>query len=230
MLLVLVSRAPAVLLIDHDFAGGNQGWGDRDPGEMNVGWTGVGGFGNPATSGSMQGDFAGSVFTPETDAFRLTSGLGDLTQAGVYDLVSFSFQFYAAHVVPADLILRVGNGSHTFFRGFTVSSTLNWQTFTAPLSSVSGWFGGTQAQFDSVLTSTTFIDIQVSRSGFDAQTYYFDNFQLTGVEAGNNNDDNNGGGGPSAVPEPNTINLLVSIGLLGLASRRIWGRPESAAS
>ncbi|HMP97061.1 MAG TPA: hypothetical protein PKA51_09085, partial [Kiritimatiellia bacterium] len=43
--------AQAVLLIDHDFSASNHGWGDRDTGEMDVNWTGAGGFGNPAMSG-----------------------------------------------------------------------------------------------------------------------------------------------------------------------------------
>lgn len=214
--------ASAVILIDHDFAADSQNWGDRDAGEMDVNWTGS--LGNP--SGSMQGDFADNIFTPETDAFQLTTGLGDLTQGGLYDLTQFNFQFYAQDVTPSDLILRFGNGSFTFFTGFTVPGIGQWYSFSASLASVAGWFGGTQSDFDNTLANTTFIELQVTRSGSDAQTYFFDNFQLQG-----NEDDGGdpGGGGGSSVPEPNTVNLIVSVAIIVLAMRRFKGLTRSVA-
>lgn len=206
----------AAVLFSDDFSADAENWGDRDTGEMAV--SHAAGFGNNA--GSMRGHFDADV-SWDTDAWRLSTipNGNDLTQGHTYTPTLFSFQFYADNVVPSDLILRFGNGFDTFFRGFTVSALDSWLSFSAPLTSVAGWFGGDQSAFDSVLQSTTFIELQVTRNGFDEQTYYFDNFQLQGNEGWQEG----GGGGPSAVPEPNTITLLVFIILPIMAIRRMGG-------
>jgi hypothetical protein len=212
----LALQAQGAILLTDTFDSDDENWGDRDAGEMTVTYTG--GFGNPA--GSMQGTFAaqGSPLA-ETDAFRLTSGLGDLTQGGTYDLTAFAFDFYALNVLPSDLIFRFGDGVSTFFRGVTLNAVESWQTFSLSLASVSGWFGGDQTAFDNALSSVTFVEIQLSRSGIGSQTYYLDNFELTGELAGGGG----GGGGPSAIPEPNTISLLLLVVAMLLALRRYRG-------
>jgi len=195
------------------------GWGDRDGAEMAVSYNG--GFGNAA--GSMQGTFAdqGDAPVPETDAFRLTSGpfMGDLTLGSTYDPTAFIFDFYSAHVLPSDLIIRIGDGVNTFFRGLTslVPGVGGWGSVSASLS-FAGWFGGSQAQFDAVLESVSFIELQITRSGAGEQTYYFDNFSYHAEEADENGGGN--GGGPSAVPEPSTINLLILVGMFAIGLRR----------
>lgn len=210
--------AHAAIILTDDFSAGNDNWGDRDVGEMSVSHNG--GFGNSA--GSMEGVFAvQNPASPETDAFRLTTGLGDLTQGGTYNLTSFTFDFYAASVLPSDLIFRFGDGSSTFFQAVTLTGLNSWETFTLSLASVSGWFGGNQTQFDAALQGTTFVEVQVSRSGTNSQTYYMDNFTLNGDLAGG------GGGGPSAIPEPNTISLLLLVALVVVAVRRHVILPES---
>ena len=208
MWLLCVSSAPAVILITHDFDTSDHGWGDRDAGEMDVNWNGT----------AMQGDFDQDIFTPETDAFLLTSGLGDLTQGGVYDLTSWTFNFFADTIAPSDLIFRFGDGVTTFFRAASIGFN------SLSLASVAGWFGGDQTTFDSALTATTFVEIQVTRNGFDAQTYRLDDFILNGELDGQG-----GGGGPSAVPEPNTINLFLLIVLIMMALRRFRGFAKSAS-
>lgn len=212
---VCTTPVQAVILFTHEFESDAQGWGDRDAGEMDVSY--ADGFGN--TAGSMRGDFDEDVFDPETDAWRLSAipNGSDLTQSGTYDLTSFTFQFYAANVVPSDLSIRFGNNDHTFFRGFTVTQDDYWYTFTAPLTSANGWFGGTQAAFDSVLLNTTFIEIQVTRGSYDAETYYFDNFALNAVPAG---EGGGGEGGPSVIPEPSTIQFVLLLAVLWAAMRR----------
>lgn len=209
MLLAQPARA-VVINVTEDFSGGAAGWGDRDAGEMTVAWNGS----------AMQGDFAGGVFTPETDAFQLTSGLGDLTVGGTYNLTSFTFNFFADTISPSDVIFRFGDGISTFFRAASVGFN------SLSLASVSGWFGGSQLAFDTALSSTTFLEVQVTRNGSDAQTYRLDNFTLNGEL-------DNGGpgpGDPSAVPEPNTMNLLAFIGMIGFALKRYrWNRTNAAA-
>lgn len=213
--LLVGPMAQAAVLSTDDFLGGNEGWGDRDSGEMTVGWTGVGpGFGNPA--GSMQGDFAlQGVPASESDAFRL-NGVGDLwTTYGGYSLDSFTFDFYSADILPGDLIFRINGSGGTFIRNIASYATAldTWQGVTVSLG-YSGWLGGTAAAFSNTLGSVNWIDIQVARNGAGAQTYYFDNFILNGTLGGGG-----GEGGSSAVPEPNTL-LLLSLAGAGLVSVR----------
>lgn len=206
--------AQAAVLFSDTFDSGNEGWGDRDSGEMAVNWTG--GFGNGA--GSMQGDFAAQgVPSPESDAFRLT-GLGNLwTTYSGYSMDSFTFQFYAADVLPVDLIFRINGSGGTFIRSFSgyVTATDFWSPVTVSLG-YSGWLGGTAAAFSNTLGSVNWVDIQVARNGASAQTYYFDNFALNGTLGGGGG----GGGGGSAVPEPNTLLTLSMAGLGLFAVRR----------
>jgi len=206
--LLLAPAARAVVInVTEDFSASAAGWGDRDLNEMDVAWNGS----------AMQGDFDAGILTPETDAFQLTSGLGDLTQAGTYDLTSFTFNFFADTIAPSDVIFRFGDGVSTFFRAASVGFN------SLSLASVAGWFGGSQAAFDAALSAATFLEVQVTRNGADAQTYRLDNFTLNGTL------DNGGGGGPSAVPEPNTINLLAFIGMIGFALKRYrWNRANTA--
>lgn len=208
--------AQSAILLTDTFDVDAENWGDRDAGEMTVTYNG--GVGN--TPGAMQGAFAsqGSPLA-ETDAFRLTSGLGDLTQSDTYTLTAFSFDFYAVNILPSDLIFRFGDGVNTFFRGVTLNAVTSWQTFSLSLASVSGWFGGDQTAFDNALSSVSFVEVQVSRAGTGAQNYYMDNFQLTGELAG----------GPSAVPEPSTISLLLLVLALLLSLRRFRGIAEATA-
>lgn len=207
----------AAVLFTDDFSASNEGWGDRDTGEMGVSWTGGGGFGNPG--GSMQGDFAAQgVPTPESDAFRL-SGLGNLwsTYPG-YSLDSFTFDFYSDHILPADLIFRINGSGGTFIRNISSFATGldSWQGVTVSLTYSGSWLGGggTAASFSNTLGSVNWIDIQVARNGAGAQTYYFDNFVLNGTLGGGG-----GGGGPSSIPEPNTL-LLLSLAGAGIFSVR----------
>ena len=54
-----------------------------------------------------------------------------------------------------------------------------WYTVNIPLSySVAPWYGGTSAEFSNMLTSVSEIDIDVSRNGAAAQSYYIDNFRI----------------------------------------------------
>jgi len=216
--LLPLSSLSAILFSD-DFTASNEGWGDRDAGEMSVSWTGAGGFGNPAASGSMQGTFAvQGAYTPETDAFRL-AGLGDLwgTYAG-YSLDSFTFDFYSDDVLPLDLIFRISDGINTFSKLLSSAGSLDaWAPITVSLNHASGWLGGGATAFSNALGAVTFVDIQVSRNGASAQDFFFDNFALNGTLGG--------GGGPSAIPEPGT-GLLVLGGMMLLAygRSRIYSR------
>lgn len=215
VVLAAVGTVRGAVLFSDNFDSGNEGWGDRDSGEMAVNWTG--GFGNGA--GSMQGVFAAQgVPSPETDAFRL-SGLGNLWSTyGGYSLDTFTFQFYADDVLPVDLVFRVNGSGGTFIRNIAAYATSVdfWNPVTVSLG-YSGWLGGTATAFSNTLGSVNWVDIQVSRNGAGSQTYYFDNFTLNGTLGGGGG---GGGGGGSAVPEPNTLLTLSMAGLGLFAIRR----------
>ena len=210
--------AIAALIELEDFSAGNAGWGDRDVDEMTVSWNNS--FGNAA--GSMQGTFgAQGAPSPETDAFRLTTGpfVGDLTDSGNLTPTAFIFDFYSANILPSDLIIRIGDGVNTFFRGLTslLPAVTTWGSITASLS-YAGWFGGSQVAFESALGNITFIELQITRNGEDEQTYYFDNFSYHANDA--NDPDPGNGGGPSVIPEPAAMQLMVFVGALLLSLRR----------
>jgi len=207
----------AALLELEDFSTGTGGWGDRDSGEMSVGY--AAGTGNPA--GSVSGSFADGVLTPETDAFRLASGpfMGDVMDGYPdYNPTYWAFDFYAENVVPSDMIMRIGSGSSSFSRSLTAQvngGAGSWYTVTAPVT-YSGWFGGSQAAFDATMSNLQYIELQLTRNGDDYQTYYIDNFQLQGDYEG----EGGGGGDPSAVPEPQTISIMFATGLMLFFARR----------
>jgi hypothetical protein len=188
------------------------GWVDRDAGEMTVSHNA--GFGN--TAGSLQGSFAsqGSP-SPEIDAFRANTGSSGGNFTGDYwtdvpNFSSWSFDFYSDDILPSDVIVRFSDGINTFFRNVSVASSLNaWQSVSVSLS-YAGWFGGSASAFSNALAGVTFVDVQVSRSGTGAQTYFLDNFALNG---------GGGGGGGGAVPEPEQ-GLLILGAMVLFAFRR----------
>jgi len=199
-----VFSSRAAILEFEDFSASAAGWGDRDVDEMDVSWTGS----------SMLGEFlAQDVAIPETDAFRLTSGsfVGDLWSAhSGYYLTFLTFDFTALAVAASDLIIRISDGISTFSRGLTPTTGFK----SVSLASSSGWFGGGDAAFSNALSNVQYIDIQITRSGIGAQSFSFDNLTLNGEQ------DFGGGEGPSAVPEPNTLSLLMFLCIIGFGLRR----------
>ncbi|HMP75090.1 MAG TPA: hypothetical protein PKE12_02225 [Kiritimatiellia bacterium] len=211
--------AQAAVYVVEDFEA-DPNWVDRDPAEMNVVWNNTFGY---LSSGSLEGTFPLQVIpSPETDAMRITGASSGGDYAGNYytsypgfepDTASFTFYFFSEDVLPSDLRFRIGNGTDLFSRSLTAQASLigSWQQITVDLG-YAGWLGGSDAQFSNLFTSVTFIDIQIARSGSDAQSFYVDNFSL------NYNLDDPGGGGPGdAVPEPGTTQFLL-LGLMFLSS------------
>ena len=196
-------------------------WVDRDPSEMAVSWDS--GFG--LLAGSMLGSFGlQTVFpTPETDAMRIDGGSSLGGFSGDYyttyggflpDTSMFTFDFFADTVAPSDLRIRISDGVSTFSRSLTAQAVGvgSWQSIAVNLD-YAGWFGGTDAEFSNVFSSITYIDIQISRSGMDAQNYYVDNFTLA-------DDPNVDPPLTGAVPEPSTVGFLL-IGVAMLFRKRI---------
>jgi hypothetical protein len=201
----------AAIVIVEDFEGGANGWTDRDAGEMTV--THQASVGAPA-SGAMQGVFAGQVFAvPQTDAFIINSGTDFL--GGYAGITGFTFDLFALNVLPSDATLRLISGANTFFYTLNLAAmgVGVWTGFEVSLTYSSGWVGGAAA-FNAALSSVDQVEVQLTRSGLAAQTYYLDNFATTDQDFGDG-----GGGGGSAVPEPDSLTLILFAGLLVLVAR-----------
>lgn len=219
LLLGAAISARAASLSIETFGSSGSGWVDRDPDEMTVSYNA--GIGNIA--GSLQGSFA-SQGSPsfESDAFRATAASSGGAFSGDFytaypTFSSISFDFMADDILPSTLIFRIGNGVNTFL--YNVNPQLNalatWTTVNVSLAYSGSWIGGSPAQFASVFNNVTFMDVQVGRNGTGAQDFYLDNFTLFG--------DEQAGGG--AVPEPNSIGLLL-VGV-GAVFRMLRRRPRS---
>lgn len=193
--------ASGAMLYLEDFDPDANGWGDRDAGEMSVTHDG----GNDW----MVGSFASS-FLPMTDAFRISTGtdfLGDYVTPG---LSQISFQLYAVNVLPSDLFIRIIDGANTFSYQFTPANLTTWDTYTVNLDWSFGWVGPGSSAFSNALLSVDALEIQITRSGSGAQTYYLDNVQTytnLNVVTG-------------TIPEPGTINLFLVAGAVITFIRR----------
>ena len=178
-------------------------------GVMTVGYDG----GNDWMTGSFP--VQGFAF-PQTDAFVVDSAefTGDYSGNG---LTQISFQMYAVNVLPSDLFIRIIDGANVFAYQFSPIAGMlnNWEEFTVDLAWSFGWSGLSEAAFNSALTSVDQIEIQLSRNASSFQEYRLDRMQTLDTLL-----DPGGGGGPSAVPEPNTISLLLFMVVVGVSLRR----------
>ena len=176
---------------------------------------GASGGASSSGAGSFQGSFDAQVIpAPETGTLTITDPgfLGSYATAYPgYVTYYWRFAFYA-DVLPADLIMSIGNGTDTFLYSVLGQITAGqWNNVYVPFT---GWIGGPGAfpSGDPIVGMNT-IALTWSRNGTDAQQYYFDDFTLFGDDAGG------GGGGGGAVPEPNTL-LLLSLAGVGLVAMR----------
>lgn len=208
LLLFAVPGAKGAILALEDFSGG---FGDFsatsrdgttfDPLSHNAG-------------GWIEGTFDSQVFpAPETDAFYVNAGtdfLGDYVTPG---LTQIRFDFRSTDIVPSDLIIRMKSGANVYSYQFSGLVLNSWQTLTVDLDWDFGWSGASEAGFNSMLSSVTQIDIQITRNGTDAQTYQLDNFETLDTNIGDP-------GAPSAVPEPAVLSMFVTAMFVLMAGRR----------
>ena len=187
--LVLFSESVSMgaVFYTETFSSDLSNWVDRDPGKMGDSWSS--GFGNPG--GSDKGTFAAQTFpSPQNDAWRASAAANSSGGAfsgnywtTVAGFTGFRFDFYAANVLPSDLTLRIGDGANTFALALLplnvqIQTTGVWYSVGVPLDFVYPWLGGSASQFSNVLSNVAFVDVQLSRSGKNAQSYYLDNFRL----------------------------------------------------
>lgn len=157
-------------------------WVDRDAGEMELNHDAVEGL----PPGALRGDFAflPSGF-PETDAFRAEAGSsgGNLTGdylASLPFIQGWAFDFLADDVLPSSVLVRFGDSdTNIFFQAVTphITSAGEWQPVQVSVQDESGW-SGPAGVFTSALSDVVFVDVQVTRNGTGAQSYYLDNFRV----------------------------------------------------
>lgn len=165
------------------------------PGGVN-GWSAPAKFltlaasGGSGHAGALHGQFSRQVFPfPEADAFTATSGAStgkfacDYFAAGKRVPLWMGFDVRAENVLPSSCLLRLTGGvgaTNTFFRSVLpqLAATNAWTWITVPLGGVSGWNGGTAAQFSNVLENVTSVQLRVTRSGENEQSYQLDNFTV----------------------------------------------------
>lgn len=208
LMLAGVGPAFSAMLYLEDFDDGANGWTDRDAGEMTVS--------HDAGNEWMDGSY-GASFLPQTDAFSGTGSnfTGDYSGNG---LTQISFQLYSDDVLPSDLFFRIIDGANIFSYQFSSINNLNsWQTFTVDLQWSFGWSGTSEAAFNSALTSVDSLEIQLTRNGTGAQSYYLDNIQTLDTEIG-------APGAPGTVPEPAAFSLFALGSAMIFGLRRFLAR------
>ncbi|MBU0678802.1 MAG: hypothetical protein KJ626_11885 [Verrucomicrobia bacterium] len=191
-----VARADLVDVYVETWTGDMADWTDRDAGEMAAQWSS---FGQP--DGSLMSFFPVQGFPfPETDAVRasVSSSGGALSGdywRGSFTPYSWGFDFYAEDTLPSALQIRFSGNGSTFFTSVIgqVPAVGGWATVGVSLSSPGDWVGGDAMAFSNALEAVDWIDVQITRSGSDQQTYYLDNFARV----------------DSHIPEPETFILLL---------------------
>ena len=206
---VACARLSAAIVATHEFdvINDEQGW--EAAGDMvTVAQDGFGG-------GSLRGDFdsQGMFFTPTTGSFRLEEPGADFLGAypGTFLITGFSFDLFAASVIPVDINLRLFSGLSVNFLTLNITGRAwnDWEHFIVTLSDPL-WQGD-----PSVRNNVTAVELQIARGSAAAQSYYLDNFETS------SNEIDPGGGGPGGiVPEPSTIMMLLNAGLLLVALHR----------
>jgi len=167
-------------------------------------------------SGAMTGTFGDQGFfvLPEVDAFRIMDSdfTGDYNAASITQI---KFELFAQNVIPSFMTFRLIDTSANVFEyyltgfGGMAGSPI---TYTLDLVYSSGWLGG-EAGFLSALSNVGALEIEIARSGGGAQSYDLNYIQTLGAGGG--------GGGPSAIPEPNTLALVMAASVTAMM---IWRR------
>lgn len=195
----------------------DSGWAGVD-GNLVVSWQASG---NPG--GSLLGSYA--LMEPpgsQPDAFRATSAASGSAYTGDYwtDLGNFygwTFQFYAADVLPSSLYMRFSDGANTYQANLLtqLGGVGSWTTLSTPALTygVGGWVGpGGLSGLSNALANVQWVEVRLDRNAGEAQSYALDNFR--------HNNDNPPDPPDSAIPEPGTGVLV----LAALVGRRFFRR------
>lgn len=151
-----------------------------------AGWTNEGPWTIHATNQYLRGTFpAQGIPLPDAASWLADNASSSGAFAGNYHAIDaglIGFAFYAEHVLPSELQIRLSNGEHSFFHSVVggLISTGIWHRFDISLegASAGGWLGGDDAAFEALLTNVVQVTIQVFRSGATLQRYRLDDVFL----------------------------------------------------
>lgn len=209
LLVLLPLAGRAAIITTEDFDAGAAGWGSRDD-LLSVSAN--------DTDERLEGSFAGQFFpVDQTDAFQLSSGDDFLgSYAGITQI---SFDFFAVNILPSDMFIRlIDDEANVFTYQLTPTTPAGqWQSFTVDLAWSFGWEGDSESAFNTALGDIDFIEIELTRNGMGAQTFYLDSFETldTPLDGGGGEGD-----GESVIPEPQTLSLLVAAAIMVVRFRR----------
>lgn len=198
----------AVIYVE-SFTSSDRGWTGTE--DLDVEWHPSG-----VSPGSLQGTFTDPGLFSQWGSYYADSSASDGAFVGNYLAVNatgFRLDFLAQDVTPSDLTLYLHGGGFTFLAALTTPGVGSWTSYTVPFT-LGPWLGGSQAQFETMLSNVSWVRLEVGSSGPDTQRYYLDNFELTGDIIN---------GGTSAIPEPGQgLLLLGAILILGMRRRLIF--------
>ena len=187
LVVALLLSAVAPLLADpivaftEAFPSNVAGWSDRDVGELTLSFDPLG---HPANA--LEGSFSAAIPLPETDAIRMTTNASDAAFTGNYHpqfglIAGWQFDFFAGDVLPSSLLLRFSDSAgNAFYRSLSdqVTAVGVWHSVFAPLDAAADWWGSTNANYSNALHNIATIDLQITRTGGEAQVYRVDNFAV----------------------------------------------------
>jgi hypothetical protein len=181
------TKADPVVSFVESFPSNNAGWVDRDGAEMEISFSAIG-----FPSNSISGSFSNEVPpVPDTDAVRILTNSSDGKFTGDYHsefaiIAGWDFNFLARDVLPSSVFVRFKGNGGDFFQSVTdqIDSTGEWHSVETSLDNAGLWLGSTNASFSNALSNLECIDIQVTRTGADAQSYFIDNFTVDRLLSG----------------------------------------------
>jgi len=146
----------------------------------------------PPADKTLTGEYGGqSVPLPQSDAFVADAGASQGWFAGDYTAGSnvplhVSFDFLPVDVEPSLLLFRLagtaGGSTNVFFVPLTnqIAGAGDWRHITVPLQyDFADWVGPGAETFTNTLSDVRRLEVQVIRSGTNAQAYAIDNFAIT---------------------------------------------------
>ena len=160
-----------------------------------AGWTNVGSVQLTTTNHALRERFAAqSIPVPETGSFVATNTssagafTGDYVAAGV-QLIGFSFM--AKEVLPSSALVRWIGPTSSYFQSFSsyVVATGIWykMAFSLANGAAGQWSGGAVEGYADALLDVRGLEIQVTRAGMGAQSYYIDDVFTDALPVGSPN-------------------------------------------
>ena len=165
---------------------GSSGWTSSSSAMMEL--SAPGGYNH---QGVLAGEFdAISIPIPESAGFTATSAssmghfTGQYLAEGSHTPLSMWFNLRCVDKLPSYASVRISGGPEgtpTLFHSITSQIGLQsgqWKTIDVPLNDPSIWVGGTAQDFTNIIQSISHVQIYLTRSGTELQSYELDDFSV----------------------------------------------------